>query len=154
MAKWQQHFLSWKISDFFFEKNVFDFAIFCNVSRLSHFLTFTKNRFFLAILWFFFYFWDLKKKSDFFGFLIFVDIFYLKIRIDFWDFWDFFVYFQSYQCLLLKVAMVTTEQQKWRKISTNHMKSSFVCLKGKQCFSRRPKTSAGARSKPAVPFCA
>ena len=58
---------------------------------------------------------------DFFGFFGFLRFFL-----------DFFGFFKKLLRLLLKVTEVTTEHQKWPKISTNIVKSPFFCPKGKK----------------------
>ena len=87
------------------------------------------------LYWLFGFFWTLKKNlfRCFFFFL-------------FWDFkclGKFLIFFFGF----FKVKKVTTEHQKWPKISTDSVKSSFFCLKGKEILGRRPVFSAGARSK-------
>ena len=44
---------------------------------------------------------------------------------------------------------VTTEHQKWPKISTNSEKKTFIAKRAKKRLDQRPKPSAGARSKTA-----
>ena len=50
--------------------------------------------------------------------------------------------------LLVTITDVTTEHQKWPKISTHIMKTSVFAQKN---LCPRPKPSAGHRSKQAVP---
>ena len=61
---------------------------------------------------------------------------------DFLDFfWDFLDFLKKLLRLLLKVTEVTTEHQKWLKVSQYSIKSSF--------FARRTKKAlAGGRSPP------
>ena len=64
---------------------------------------------------------------------------------------DIFLEFLIFLVLFLKVLMllltVTTEHQKWPKINTNSVKSTFL-PKGQKSVGRRLKPSAGPRSKP------
>ena len=48
------------------------------------------------------------------------------------DFLDLKKLFSKFLRLILKIKEVTTEQQKWPKISTNSLKIFFFCPKGKQ----------------------
>ena len=82
----------------------------------------------------------------FFGFLKFFLIFFQLLDLIFFyfflDFLRFFGFFKKLLRLLLKNTEVTTEHQKWHKISTNSRKSSF--LPGGQ---KKPRPKAEARRK-------
>ena len=58
-----------------------------------------------------------------------------------WNVLDFLGFFSKLLMLLLKVTEVTTEHQKWPKVSQNSIKSPFFARRAK-------KTSAGGRSPP------
>ena len=130
----------------------------CSGRRLSSLNGRTKR-----IAYFFYLFFSKKnifsKVSDFFGeknwfFEIFPEFFlglgwtgelwsnfyFLKFLI----FFNFFLfYFQSYQGYYKKIMAVTSEHQKWPKISTNSEKSRFL-PKGQ--IKARPKAEAIRRS--------
>ena len=67
-----------------------------------------------------------------------------KILEDFRFFWDFLDSFKLLK-VLLNVTEVTTKHHKKPKISTNSFKSFFL---PKKTLVRKPKPSAGGRSKP------
>ena len=69
---------------------------------------------------------------DFCGVFRFLEIYCFDIFL-------FFFFFSKLLRLLLNVTEVTTEHQKWPKISTNSVKSSFIARRGK-------KASAEGRS--------
>ena len=77
---------------------------------------------FFWIFFIFFLFWILIL--NFFWFLKFLNYF----LIFFW----FFGLFSKWLRLLLKIAEVTTEHQKWPKISTNSVKSSSFAQRAKK----------------------
>ena len=106
-------------------------------------------------------FWFFEEEEDdffqIFGFLDFffdnLDFFlnfilrffcrFFWIFLRFWDVWDFFLYFLLWFVrFYFKVTKVTTEHQKWPKISQNSKNIFFSFLKGKKILSRRPKPSA------------
>ena len=76
----------------------------------------------------------------FFSFLIFIFI----LSSSFFGYYLFKV-----TKVLLKVTTVTTGHQKWPKTAQNSIISSLFCPKGKIRLGRRPKPSAGSRSRPA-----
>ena len=56
-----------------------------------------------------------------------------------------FGFFLKLLRLVLNITEATTKNQKWHKIGTNSVKSSFL---PKKSLGQRPKPSAGPRSKP------
>ena len=84
--------------------------------------------------------WDLFWDSLGFVFLEFLNFLII------WSFGIFLIFFGGF-CgffyklvrLLLKVTEITTEHQKWPKVSQNRIKSSFFCQRAKN-------TSAGGQS--------
>ena len=78
---------------------------------------------FLALI-FFLYFWGCS-----YGFCwIFLNFFFLIFCIFFW----IFGFFSKLLRLLLNVMEVSTEHQKWLKISTNSVKSSYFARSAKK----------------------
>ena len=127
--------------------------------KKSHLLTFFEI--FGSSWQFLIFFKKIWVYMEFVGFCwIFLGFLFLFfwIFLNFWDglifLWTYFILFYFFGLfskllrLLLNVTEVTTEHQKWSKISTNSVKS-FFCPKGKTSFVRRPKLSAGAWRKPA-----
>ena len=69
-----------------------------------------------------------KKKNNFHfqgGFFVFLEIFNLKKVIFSFFFSDFLKFFSKFLRLLLNIAEVTTEHQKWPKKALTALKSPF-----------------------------
>ena len=81
---------------------------------------------------------SVTRMRDFLRYFIFLDFFGGFLR--------YFEKISKLLRLLLKVTEVNIEHQKWPNISTNSVKSFFVCEKGKKNVVRRPKPSTGAKS--------
>ena len=105
-------------------------------------------------IFFFLIFWN------FFGFLLsFCQIFqtfffrFIEFFLKFFgfhlDFFGFQEFLSKLLRLLIKDTKVTAGHQKLPKMGKNSIKSSLFCPKGKKSLVRRPKPSAGARSRPA-----
>ena len=71
------------------------------------------------------------------------------IAFFFLDFFGFLGFLSKLLRLLLKVTKVTTGHQKMPKNWPKQHNKLFFCPKGKKSLGRRPKPSAGARSRPA-----
>ena len=115
------------------------FQIFGFFYRFRQFLDFRIffygfSRFVLDI---FLFFWTFLL---FFGFELFLDFFGF--------FFGFFEFFLKLQRLLLKVTKVTTGHQRLPQIGQNSIKRFFFAQRKKKALIRRPKLSAGARSRP------
>ena len=112
---------------------------------------------FLGFLWIFWIFLDFL--GFFWIFWIFFGFFWFFGRfLDFWIFWIFLKFLDFFWIFffLVIVTNVTTKSYQgyyWTpKIAKNGPKQYnklFFCPKGKKSLGRRPKPSAGARSKPA-----
>ena len=108
----------------FFEK--IDFCwIFWDLFRFSDFLTFLDIFLFLGFFmdflggFFVIFFGIFSYFLNFFGFLRVLNFFKNVFR-------DFFDFFSKVQRLLLKVIEVTTEHQKWPKVSQNSILKKFA----------------------------
>ena len=118
---------------------------------------------FLPFLTIFVFLWVFVDFLDFFLFFliswfflimswIFLDFFYFFGFLDFFNFLDFFVFFLHFFVFFLVTTKCYHGYYSTPKIANNepkHHKKLFFCPKGKKNLARRPKPSAGARSRPA-----
>ena len=112
--------------------------------------TFTFFWFLVFLLTFLIYFWI------FFLSFWFLWIFFGLKKLDFWEFFGFFLdFFVFFVFVCFKVTKVNTKcyhgyfsTPKITKNGPKQHKKLFFCPKGKKSLGRRPKPSAGARSRP------
>ena len=87
-----------------------------------------------CFVWFFL---DFFGDCLIFNFFLFVKHFYIL------------VFFFKSKKLLLKVTKVTTDHQKLPKYGPKYLLKAIFCPKGNKSLGQRPKSSAGAKRRPA-----